>query len=472
MRPALSLAAVLATRWIEGLDSRPVSALRPIPALRDDFSGTLPQGPTAPEEVVAELAALAEPGLLGSAGGRFFAWVIGGGLESAVAADWLVTAWDQNAALAACGPSVSVIEEVAGAWMKQLLDLPQEASFAFTTGCQLAHVTALAAARWRVLAQAGWDFEADGLVGAPPVAIYTSQDRHGSIQRAARLLGFGARQLVTLPCDADGRLSPAALGEALQTRPGPSIVVLNAADLNIAAFDPFDALIPIAHAAGAWVHVDGAFGLFARASGRFRHLTHGLERADSWATDGHKWLNVPFDSGMAVIRDVQAHRAAMTVTASYVAPDELARDQIDWNPEWSRRARGVPVYAALRELGAAGVAALIDRCCDHAVALVDGIGALGGASILWRPRLNQGLVRFGRGADDGADDRMTDDVIAAINATGAAFFSGTTWRGRRAMRVSVVNWRTTGEDVVRTIMAVRSVLQDAGLHPTDRPNPR
>jgi glutamate/tyrosine decarboxylase-like PLP-dependent enzyme len=238
-------------------------------------------------------------------------------------------------------------------------------------------------------------------------------------------------------------------------------VVLDAADLNVAAFDPFAELIPLAHATGAWVHVDGAFGLFARASRAKRHLLAGVEAADSWATDGHKWLNVPFDCGFAVVRDVEAHRAAMTLSASYIAAANEARDQIDWNPEWSRRGRGFAVYAALRELGRDGLEALVDRTCAYCHALVTGIGATAGAAVVWAPQLNQGLVRFldpRPGAEDADHDRHTDAVIAAVNATGEAFFSGTTWHGRRAMRVSVVNWRTSDEDVRRTVAAVRAVV--------------
>jgi glutamate/tyrosine decarboxylase-like PLP-dependent enzyme len=353
------------------------------------------------------------------------------------------------------------VEEVAGAWLKEVLDLPREASFAFTTGCQLAHFTCLAAARHAVLARAGWDVGADGLCGAPPVRVLTSEHRHGSVDRAVRFLGLGARSLEALPADADARVTPAALARALARRPGPAVVVLDAADLNVAAFDPFAELIPLAHAAGAWVHVDGAFGLFARASRTKRHLLAGVEAADSWVTDGHKWLNVPFDCGLAVVRDAEAHRAAMTVSASYIAPATEARDQIDWNPEWSRRGRGFAVYAALRELGRDGLEALIDRTCAHCHALVTGMGEVPGAEVVWTPQLNQGLVRFldpHPGAGEAEHDRQTDAVIAAVNATGEAFFSGTTWRGRRAMRVSVVNWRTSDEDVRRTLAAVRAVV--------------
>lgn len=458
---ALHRALHHATEYLGGLDRRPVHATVGLDELRARLGGDVPELGTAPAQVIDDLVAATAGGHLGSAGGRFFAWVIGGSLESALGADWLTSVWDQNAALAACGPAAAVAEEVAGRWLLDVLGLPPEASFAFTTGCQLAHFTALAAARHAVLARVGWDVEADGISGAPPVRVVTSDQRHGSVDRAIRFLGLGNRSIIAVETDGEGRIDPARFDAVMAAERGPTIVVLDAADLNIAAFDSAPALIPVAHDAGAWVHVDGAFGLMARASPSKRPLTEGIELADSWATDGHKWLNVPFDCGLAFVRDRDAHRASMTISASYIEAQGRARDQIDWNPEWSRRGRGFPVYAALRELGRVGLGALIDRSCVHAEAIVSGIGALPGAEVLWTPHLNQGLVRFldprpGATAED--HDRRTDRVIAEINATGEAFFSGTTWRGKRAMRVSVVNWRTGDDDVARAIAAVGSVL--------------
>jgi glutamate/tyrosine decarboxylase-like PLP-dependent enzyme len=459
MSKALDFAHRAASAWIDGLDERPVAARVDSQRLASAFLGPLPETGSRPEEVIAWLTEKANDGMLGSASGRFFAWVIGGALEAALAADWMVATWDQNAALYACSPAAAVIEEAAGEWVKELLALPDQASFSFTTGCQLAHMTGLAAARHALLRREQWDVESDGMFGAPPIAVMTNDQKHGSVERAARYLGFGRRSLLPLSTDVSGRIAPTTLRKALSDRPGPTIVVLNAADLNVGACDPFAELIPIAHAAGAWVHIDGAFGLFARASRKHRHHLTGVELADSWATDGHKWLNVPFDCGIAVVRDREAHRAAMTLSASYIAPETNARDQIDWNPEWSRRARGVPVYAALKELGRQGVEAMIDRCCAHCEALVSGIGALPCAHILHSATLNQGLVRFRRnGHTSGQDDDFTDATIQKINATGEAFFSGTTWRGLRAMRISVVNWRTTSRDVERAIEAAKTVL--------------
>lgn len=463
MSDALFLAHRAAREWLQGIDSRSVAATADLAELRVRFPAELPATGTAAETVVAELVDGARDGLLGSASGRFFAWVIGGSLPSALAADWLVSTWEQNAALHACGPAVSVIEEAAGEMMKDLLDLPREASVAFVTGCQMAHFTALAAARAAVLKRVGWNANSDGLFGAPPIAVLANAQRHGSIDRAIRFLGLGAESIQPIETDALGRIRAEALQRALATSPGPKIVVLNAADLNAGSFDAFADLIPMARATGAWVHVDGAFGLFARASRAKRPLTSGIEHADSWATDAHKWLNVPFDCGIAIVRDREAHREATTIAASYIAAGKAVRDQIDWNPEWSRRARGVPVYAALRELGRAGVEQLVDRCCAHCAALVAGIGRLPGARVLHAPTLNQGVLQFRAAHASAADeehDARTDAVIAAVNATGEAFFSPTTWQGRRAMRVSVVNWRTSDEDVRRTIRAFEKVLAD------------
>ena len=460
--PALQRALHHASVWLDGLDRRPVGAWADLETLRARLRLPLPEEGTDPVEIIDDLARQTEGGHHGSSSGRFYAWVIGGSVDSALAADWLTSAWDNNSGMFAVAPAASVVEEVAGEWIKELLDLPREASFAFTTGCQMAHFTCLAAARHAVLQRAGWDMAKDGLSGSPATRIFMSDQRHSTIDRAARFLGFGTRNLEVLPTNAEGQLTPEVLTAALAAWKGPAIVVLNAADLNIAAFDPFETLIPIAHAADAWVHIDGAFGLIARASRAKHGLMAGVELADSWATDGHKWLNVPFDCGIAVVRDRAAHRAAMTISASYLTAEGIARDALDWNPEFSRRGRGYSVYAAIRELGRSGLEAMVDRCCEHCRGIVTGIGALPGAEMLWVSELNQGLVRFHDprpGATEEDHDRYTDKVIAGINATGEAFFSGTTWRGRRAMRVSVVNWRTSERDVARAVGAAREVLK-------------
>lgn len=417
-----------------------------------------------PEQVLVELANDVEGGVLGSAGGRFFAWAIGGSLPAALAADWLTSAWDQNAALFACGPAAAVVEEIVGGWLKEILGLPASASFALVTGCQMTYATCLAAARNALLARHGWNAEEQGLYGAPPIRILASSAQHSSFGRAVRLLGLGLSQVVYLPVDSGDRLQPEALERSLKAdSSAPTIVLLQAGDINIGTYDPFEALIPIAKSHGAWVHIEGAFGLWVAASSRYKHLVNGIDAADSWATDGHKWLNVPYDCGYAFVADVKAHRNAMSHRAVYLTHDAVARDQLDWNPEWSRRARGFATYAALRQLGRNGIAALVERCCKHAHSLVTLIGSLPGAEILWEPVINQGLVRFldaRPGTSDEDHDRRTDKMIAAIAATGEAFFSGTTWRGKRAMRVSVCNWQTSNEDVRRTVKAVARVLQE------------
>jgi glutamate/tyrosine decarboxylase-like PLP-dependent enzyme len=445
---------------LEGLEERPVGATLDAAALREQLGGPLPETGRDAADVVDELAAAARGGLLGSAGGRFYAWVMGGGVPASLAADWLTSAWDQNAALYTTAPAAAVAEEVAGSWILELLDLPRESSFAFTTGCQMAHVTCLAAARNAVFAARGWDVAEAGLFGAPRLRVIVSEHRHGTVDRALRLLGCGDRSIVALPSQPDGTLDAAAFGRALEASDAPTIVVLSAGDINVAAFEPFRELVPMAKARGAWVHVDGAFGLIARASRARRGLMDGIDLADSWATDAHKWLNVPFDSGIAIMRDRDAHRAAMRSSGSYVTPADGARDPIDHNPEWSRRARGFAIVAALRELGREGVEAMVDRGCARAADLVDGMGALPNVEVVWRPTLNQGLVRFvdPRGVTAADHDAFTDRVIEGVNATGEAFFSGTTWSGGRCMRVSVVNWRTSPEDVARAVRAVGGVL--------------
>ena len=453
-RPALETAARLALDYLERLDRQPVAGGDL--AFLDQLDRPLEDHGIAPEQVVAELAHDAEPGIFGTAGGRFFGWVIGGAVPSAVAAEWLVTAWDQNAAMAACAPAAARVEEIAGRWLKQILGLPAQASFAFVTGCQMAHVTCLAAARHALLERRGWNVEERGLNGAPPIRILSSDQRHGTFERAVRLLGLGAGNIEYLAADSDGALPPDALGEALAKNDHSVILLLQAGEINTGAYDRFADLIPIARLHHAWVHVDGAFGLWAAASPRYRHLVEGVELADSWATDGHKWLNVPHDSGYAFVAHPAPHRASMSHRAAYLTHAETARDELDWNPDWSRRARGFATYAALRELGRNGVAAMVERCCDHARAIVDGIGRLPGAEVLWRPAINQGLVRF-------TDDRRTDQAIAAIARTGEAFFTGTTWRGMRAMRVSVCTWQTSEEDVRRAVSAVAQALQQIAL---------
>lgn len=461
---ALKCALRHSSAFLSEMDKQPLCATRIVEDLKQAIAVPLPVTGAPAVEVIDHLVEATAGGILGSASGRFFGWVIGGALPSALAADWLVSTWDNNATIAACGPAVAVVEEIAGEWVKRLLELPIESSFAFTTGCQMAHVTCLAAARQSLLRTKGWDVEHDGLFGAPPIRVLASEHHHASLERALRFLGLGEACLVDLRTDDNHRLTAPVVMEALAQEAGPTILVLNAGDLNVGAMDDFATIIPLARQSGAWVHVDGAFGLWARASERHAHLAHGADLADSWATDAHKWLNTPMDTGIAIVRHPCAHRAAMSVGADYLTLAVGVRDQIDWTPDWTRRARGVPVYAAIRELGRDGIAEMIDRCCAMARRLVDGLAAMPGVELVWRPTLNQGLVRFVHPnkakATPDADDRWTDTMIAAINAEGTAFFSGTSWKGRRCMRISVVNWQTGYADVDMAIAATAKVLAE------------
>jgi len=461
---ALERALRASLTYLDGHDDARVSATATRAELLARLARPLGDAPMDPETVVDELAADVEGGLTRSGGGRFYAWVIGGSLPAALAADWLTSAWDQNAGLYACSPAASVVEEVAGAWLQDLLGLPASTGFALVTGCQMAHFTCLAAARQHLLARRDWDVERRGLTGAPPIRLLTNAQYHGTLPRALRHLGLGTDCIVTAPSDDAGRLTVPALEEALGADPdAPTIVHLQAGDINTGIFEDFTTLIPLAHAHGAWVHVDGAFGLWAAASPRYRHLVAGVAAADSWATDGHKWLNVPYDCGYAFVAHPEAQRAAMSQRASYLTHADEARDQMEWTPEFSRRARAFATYAAIRQLGRTGVADLVNRCCDHARALATRIGALHGAELLWEPIINQGLVRFpadGPDASPADHDRRTDAVIAAVTASGEAFFSGTTWRGMRCMRMSVSGWMTTANDVDRAVAAVRRCLEN------------
>ena len=451
-RELLRRTAEIAADFLDTLDERSVWPPASVDGLRAELGGALPDGPNDPLEVVEALAAAAEPGVVGIPSGRYFGFVIGGALPAALAADWLTSVWDQNAGLAACGPSAAVCEEIAGEWLKELLGIPASASFAFVTGCQMAHVTCLAAARHAVLEDAGWDVEADGLAGAPPIAVVTGGKRHVTIDRALRLLGLGNRCVTRVDVDSQGRMSVDGLESALRDATAATIVCAQAGEVNTGAFDSLDEIATICRAAGAWLHVDGAFGLWASASPSLRHLTSGAERADSWATDAHKWLNVPYDSGLAFVARADAHRAAMRLTAEYlVAGEGAARDEMDWTPEFSRRARGFVVYAALRSLGRSGVADLIERSCACARQFAAAMAELPGCEVLNDVVLNQVLFRF-------EDDTTTAAALAWVQASGEAWMSGTTWDGRAAIRLSVSNWRTTQADVDRTVAAYRAAL--------------
>jgi glutamate/tyrosine decarboxylase-like PLP-dependent enzyme len=447
VRALLHRTAELAADFLESLDDRPVFPTTSATELRQSLGGPLQDGPIEPEVVVEQLAAAAEPGLVATPSGRYFGFVIGGGLPAALAADWLASAWDQNAGLYVGGPSASVVEDVVRDWVCDLLSLPPDASIGFVTGTQMGIVTALAAARFRVLEQVGWDVNRDGLVGAPPLRVLVGGKRHVTIDRALRLLGLGAPEPVG--ADGQGRMDVASLRAALGSRDGPTIVCAQAGEVNTGAFDDFDAIADATEAHGAWLHVDGAFGLWAAASPRLRSLVRGAARAQSWITDAHKWLNVPYDSALVLCADSEAHRAAMTVTAAYLVQDDTTvRDQVDWVPEFSRRARGFAVYAALRSLGRSGVADLVERACAAARRFADGVSKLPGAELLNDVVLNQVLFRF-------ESDERTDEVLAAVQASGDVWLGGTTWDGRRAIRLSVSNWQTGDEEIDLALAAFR-----------------
>jgi glutamate/tyrosine decarboxylase-like PLP-dependent enzyme len=406
----------------------------------------LSDAPTSPFVALSELDTLVAPATMAMAGPRFFGFVIGGALPAALAANWLATAWDQNAALASITPGVARVEAVALRWLVDLLGLPATTEGAFVTGATMANFTALAAARQAVLARAGWDVATDGLIGAPPVTVLAGEEAHPTLLKSLALLGFGRRHIVRLPVDAQGRVR----ADGLPRLSGPAIVCLQAGNINTGAFDPFEAICAPAREAGAWVHVDGAFGLWAQASRQLAPLARGVELADSWATDAHKWLNVPYDSGLAFVREPGALPAAMAISAEYLPATGAARSPSDYTPELSRRARGVEVWAALRSLGRSGVAAMLERNCRQARRFADRLAAAG-YEILNDVVLNQVLVSFGA-------PEATQRVTAAVQDDGTCWCGGTVWQGRTAMRISVCSWATTDADVE---LAVDAILRAA-----------
>jgi glutamate/tyrosine decarboxylase-like PLP-dependent enzyme len=447
VRPELRLASELADGFLDGLGTRRVGPSASFDELVAALGRPLAEVGEAPEAVVADLAATLEPGLVGTQTGRYFGFVIGSSLPAAVAADWLATAWDQNAFSVVLSPAAAAVEAVAGPMLAGLLGLPADVSFGFVTGAQGANTTALAAARTHVLAEAGWDVAADGLNGAPPVLVVVGAQRHVTVVRSLRLLGFGDRNVVAVEADDQGRMRPEGLRDALAGHTGPAIVCAQAGEVNSGAVDPLTAIADLCRAHGAWLHVDGAFGLWAAASPARRHLVAGHDRADSWATDAHKWLNVPYDCGVVFCAHPDAHAASMAVAAGYLQRAD-GRSGGDWVPESSRRARGLPVYAALRQLGRSGVEELVERCCGHATRFAELLGAADGVEILNDVVLNQVLVRFGD------DDEVTRLVVARVQADGTCWLGGTDWRGRAAMRISVSSFRTTEDDVERSVAAI------------------
>ena len=444
----LTDAAALGRAFADSLSDRHVGATATAAELYARLNRPLTDAGEDPRAVIADLARDVDPGLIASAGPRYFGFVVGGALPVAVAADWLTSAWDQNAGGLPVGPALVVAEEVAGGWVRELLGLPASSGVGFVTGCQMAHVTCLAAARHAMLAGAGWNVEADGLQGAPGLRVVAGAHAHVSIARACRLLGLGSDRVRVVPADDEGRMLPAELDAALAEHAGPQIVCAQVGDVNSGAFDPLDEIVTVSHAHGAWCHVDGAFGLWAAVSPSRHGLLSGYAAADSWATDGHKWLNVPYDCGIAIVADPARQRGAMSMAADYIPADDEVPWGVESTPEFSRRARGIPLYAALRALGRAGVTDLVDRCCDHARLMADRLAAADGVEVLNDVVLNQVLVRFGD------DDAHTDAVIDEIQREGTCWVSGSRWHGRAVMRISVVGWQTTTADAERSAAAI------------------
>jgi glutamate/tyrosine decarboxylase-like PLP-dependent enzyme len=444
MKNLLNDAAARAIQFRESLADRRViptaEAIQRLPAL----GGPLPDEPTDPASVLRMLDEIGSPATMAAPGGRYFGFVTGSSLPATLAANWLASAWDQNAALSVMSPVAAKLEEIALEWLLDVLGLPAESGGAFVTGATMANFTALAAARHRVLRQAGWDVEADGLFGAPPIAVIVGAEAHATLYKSLGMLGLGRSRVVTVHADDQGRMR----ADALPALSGPTIICIQAGNVNSGAFDPAVEICAKAREAGAWVHVDGAFGLWAAAAPDRAHLVAGYADADSWATDAHKWLNVPYDCGLAFVRDAAALRSAMSIAAPYLLASDV-REPMDFTPEASRRARGIEVWAALRSLGRAGLADLIERNCRFAARFAEGLRAAG-YEVLNDVALNQVLVSFG-------DDEMTQRVIAGIQADGTCWCGGTVWQGRAAMRISVSSWATTEEDVERSLAAMLRV---------------
>jgi len=442
MRRLLEEAAGRAIAYLEGLETRQVA---PLAAEREALSALeepLTDEPVQPDTVLKMLDEVCSPATMAMAGPRFFGFVIGGSLPVTVAANWLATAWDQNSAFFSMAPGTALLEQVALGWLIDILGLPQGCGAGFVTGATMANFTALAAARHVELQQAGWNVEADGLFGAPPITVVVGEEAHSTLFKSLGLLGLGRKRVVRVPVDGQGRMR----AEKLPRLSGPTIVCAQAGNVNTGAFDPIQEVCRKAHAAGAWVHVDGAFGLWAATAPSRKHLAGGIADADSWATDAHKWLNVPYDCGLAFVRDPEALRAAMAITADYLPPAGTQRNPSDYAPELSRRARGLEVWAALKSLGRNGVADLVERTCRHAARFAEGLRAAG-FEVLNDVVLNQVLISFGSA-------EKTSKVIAGIQADGTCWCGGTVWQGKTAMRISVSSWATTEADVERSLEAM------------------
>jgi glutamate/tyrosine decarboxylase-like PLP-dependent enzyme len=425
--------------------------------IRATIAGPVPEVGVPTPEVIAELIDRATPGLMASAGPRYFGFVVGGSLDAALAADLLTSGWDQVAFNEALSPASLAFEDVAGGWLKELLRIPSSSSVGFVTGAQAANTVGLAAGRWKVLQDHGWDVGIDGLFGAPHLRVVVGEERHATIDRSLRLLGIGEKAMAVVPARQDGSMDISALSDVLGAEPGaPTIVVAQSGNVNTGAFDDLEKIAEAARRMGAWLHVDGAFGLWAAASPSFTHLVDGLEGADSWGCDGHKWLNVPYDSGYAFCAHADIHATAMAYTADYLTGQVVGREfgGGDFVPESSRRARGFATWAAIRSLGKSGVADLVERCCVLARRLADGVAGIPGVTVANDVVLNQVLVRVG-------DTRFTHTVEELIQTDGTVWLGGTTRRGERLLRVAVSNWSTGEEDIDRTIDTIARAVHDA-----------
>lgn len=482
MQPAdwsqpLDIAAAAAREWLDGVADRPIQPERGLDELRGALDRPMPDGPTDPAAVVADLVRIAVPGLLAINSPRFHGWVMGGVTPAGVAADWLVTAWDQNAGMATPTPAATAIEQAAGRWVLDLLGLPEDASIGFVTGGTTANMVCLAAARGAVCRAHGWDVDARGMVGGPSVTVIGTGHTHTSVSKAMRMLGLGQRCLVRVATDHNARMDPDALAAVVGSVAGPLIVTVQAGDVHTGGIDRFDAIAGVLDDVrrdqpdgGVWLHVDGAIGLWGLASRRLRDSFAGIERADSWSTDAHKWLNTPYDCGIAITRHPVAHHGAFSITGDYLPDSSREPNQADFAPEMSRRARGVPVWAVLASLGRSGVAEVVDRTHRMALRCARLLDARDGVEVLNEVELNQVLVRFVD--QDGEADPHTPAVLAEVQAAGVAYPSHAQWDGAPAIRISISHWGTEDLDIDRTIGALLGAherLRAATEHGRGRP---
>ncbi len=462
-RAALEEAYTLALDFHRARAKRNPEATASFDALWAALNGPTPTDGMAPAEVIKQLAEGVDAGLMGAAGPRYFAKVTGGSHPVGVAADWLTSIWGQNSGSYLGSPANAVVEQIAAIWLLDLLSLPPDCSIGFTTGATMASFVCLAAARGEVLRKAGWNADAEGLFGAPPISVCIGNDAHAAIFAALRYLGLGHDRVVRIPTDDAGRMQVAALSTTLASCGGPLIVIGQAGQINTGAFDPFREMADVVHRYGGWLHIDGAFGLWARSCPTFAHLTEGIEQADSWATDGHKWLQLPYDCGYAIVRDAHAHRRAMAYEASYLpAAGGECREPFHYVPELSRRARGFATWALIRALGRSGIAAMIEQHCLLARRMAERLASEAGVEILNPVELNQFIVQFGTGLPPAQRDQLTRAVIKCVQAAGVCYVGEAGWRERVVMRFSVISWATTGADIDRSAESIVAAWREVG----------